>query len=83
MTFLLLFRSISKIKIGNIAEVETREAIRVSLNSLTKTLEAIDYTIKPLPSELTDNKNIGNAKDQLSEANEGIKAARDLLRNQD
>jgi hypothetical protein len=83
VVFLLLYRNISKIKIGGIIEIETRELLRSNIRTQENIIKALDLTLKALPPGVAPDPNVDGAKKEIAEANKQITISRKILQNLD
>jgi hypothetical protein len=80
MTFLLLFRFISKIRIGDVVEIEMSRALKLSLNSQRITVNALDSIMGSIPSNFITSDNSSNVHNQIRAARNNISEAEDILK---
>jgi hypothetical protein len=84
VTFLLLYRNISKIKIAGIIEIETRELLKSNMRAQENIVKALDFIIKALPpaaAEAPPDPNVEDAIKEIAEAKSQIKNSRKILQD--
>jgi hypothetical protein len=83
VTFLLLYKSISKIKIGSVIEIETREAVREGIRGMESLTKSMDNMFIALQPSISEDPKIAEAKIQLIQAKNHISNSKQILDNLD
>jgi transcriptional regulator of met regulon len=81
ITFLLLYKSISKIKIGSFLEIETREAVRELQRGTNNLANALEYALAS--RTITDDADVRRAKASIVEAKKQIALSVEILEKLD